>query len=76
MHNLSKCGTLKLFPCDECGSSFMTPHTLASHKLIHVGIKKHLCNYCGDSFLNKGQLKNHMRKHTLEKPFKCQVCII
>ncbi|GAB0088979.1 uncharacterized protein DMENIID0001_034480 [Sergentomyia squamirostris] len=74
IHTDSKCGTVKMYPCDECNSRFMTSSTLKAHKLIHLGEKKHLCNYCGNSFLSKGQLKVHERSHTGEKPFKCDEC--
>ncbi|XP_059616203.1 uncharacterized protein LOC132261415 [Phlebotomus argentipes] len=74
IHNDSKCGTVKMFGCNECNSRFMTANTLKAHKLIHLGEKKHLCNYCGNSFLSKGQLKVHERSHTGEKPFKCNEC--
>ena len=55
-----------------CHKKFKHKHYLASHKLLHEGVKPHICSWCGLGFTQNSNLQKHVRqKHTQEKAFVC-----
>lgn len=74
-HELSDCGRLPIYKCDECGKSFATPYSLNTHKNIHTNTERNVpCTQCGKKFRNRGDLKLHLKRHVEEKPFQCDHC--
>ncbi|CAG0889354.1 unnamed protein product [Cyprideis torosa] len=63
------------FQCDQCSSTFKSPHSLKDHKrVIHPDKEAEVsCYICGLKFKHPYRLKKHMKRH--EPPqFQCDIC--
>lgn len=65
-HELSDCGHLPIYECDECGKSFANSFSLKNHKTSHTDDEK--------KFRNPAHLKRHNQTHTGERPLQCHHC--
>lgn len=52
------------FVCDICGLTYKTKGSLATHMIIHSGIRRHSCEICGKAFTQRIALARHISIHT------------
>ncbi|XP_019930920.3 zinc finger protein 888 isoform X2 [Aedes albopictus] len=60
--------------CSFCTKRFPCKSALATHELIHLGIKDFHCKQCAKSFRTKSALNNHVKLHNDIRPFVCKTC--
>lgn len=83
-HEESKCGTLKLFPCDYCATGFTTKSCLQDHtrKFHSTSVSetkiKLTCDLCDKKFSSKNGLYRHKKNiHFLQRmnvTHTCEIC--
>lgn len=67
----------KPFVCDypSCGKSFVKPHKLKQHQMIHGDQDKPFsCSQCDKTFANQEYLKRHVIRHTGQRDHECNLC--
>jgi len=64
-----------VYPCNQCGKTFMKLRYLRLHGEMHRNDKQFVCDECGKIFKCRGYLRVHMRRHEKsEKVFRCNQC--
>ncbi len=57
----------RLFPCENCSSSFMQKSNLVAHQKLHSPNNPHVCALCYKPFLCAAYLAKHQKVHHMEK---------
>lgn len=65
----------KPYACESCDDRAARRSTLATHILVHKGIKNHHCTKCGAKFTTASGLKKHLRSTSKpENRWECEFC--
>lgn len=64
----------EMFPCPECGKTYLQRSRLKAHMKAHSQEKPFSCQYCPSSFKTQRNLRMHVVQHTSEKNLQCPQC--